>query len=57
MLVAVIVVVRGQIFNDKVMSEAAVVGLSIGTGVFLFIFLYFFVTEVLIKISYKVKLL
>jgi uncharacterized membrane protein len=57
MLVAVIVVVKGQIFNDKVMSEAAIIGLSIGTGVLFFIFLYFFVTEMLIKISYKVKLL
>lgn len=57
MFVTVIVVMKGQIINDKVMSEATVIGLSIGTGVLFFIFFFFLVTEVLIKISYKVKLL
>ena len=56
MFVTVIVVMKGQIINDKVMSEATVIGLSIGTGVLFFIFFFFLVTEVLIKISYKVKL-
>lgn len=57
MFVCIIVIAKSQIFQDRVVSDSAIIGFSIGLTVTFLIVLFFCVTEVLIKTSYKVRLL
>jgi uncharacterized membrane protein len=57
LLVLIMILVKSKTLENRTIYDAAIIGISIGMGVLLLIVIYFFVSEVLVGSSYKVKLL
>jgi uncharacterized membrane protein len=57
LLVLIVVLAKSKTLENRAIYDAAIIGISIGMGVLLLIVIYFFVSEVLVGSSYKVKLL